>query len=519
MVSFARVQSNSRQALITLAIFGMALAVYLNFLTADYSYDAVASGILLYQQVLLGRWEQLFHRYHVLYLPAAATVERGVRAIGVEIDPLTLLQLLGTPFAAASVALYYRLARAIGLGTASAAICTVFFGGGFGFWFYATGGEPYPVATFFLLFSFLAAAQATAEAGRWRWIASGVSFGLAAGFHGACLLALPGLSILAWGRGRRPAVTYTLLATVAVVVLAYGARYAVVHAANRSASVATDASALSAEDWALRPQLFLEWRALAAWMAPRDVHMPDFPPDVVPAVTTALSLMMPLPLLLAFRSDRIRRDAAIGLAVWLVAMFLFFSVYCAGHPKFVSLQWAPLLLLIGLSSEQLAVWARARRVALVLLGALAVATVVLTFQVVLRQSRPEANPHLARARAIGRLTQSEDLVVHLGIGGNLNQNVYTRYFAVRRVLSLHDSAAGAGRGEPALRAMEARVVSEMARGRVVVLDDAVSASATSVEFERNHGLPEGSLARLFAAHGPARLGDDPASGPLWLLTR
>jgi hypothetical protein len=226
-----------------------------------------------------------------------------------------------------------------------------------------------------------------------------------------------------------------------------------------------------------------------------------------------------LPLVLAVRSDRIGRDAAIALAVWLAAAFTFFSMYYPGNSKFVSIQWAPLLLLIGLATEQLAAWPRAHRVVLALLAMLTVATVVLGFDLVRSQSRPDSNPHLSRARAIARVTQPDDLVVHLGTGDDRYQNVYARYFAGRRPLSLQECAAGTGGGESALRAIEAHVASAIGRGRVVVLDDAITHSPPTVFFERQHGIPEGSITRLLGAHGPVRIADDPASGPLWLLTR
>ena len=127
-----------RETLASLALFAIALSAYLAFLTAHYSYDAVASGLLLYQWMATGHVEQLFHRYHVLYLPVAAGAEMILSRIGLEVDPLTLLQMLNAPFAAGCVALYFRLARAFGIDGPLSAMLGMLLGGGFSAWYYAT---------------------------------------------------------------------------------------------------------------------------------------------------------------------------------------------------------------------------------------------------------------------------------------------------------------------------------------------------------------------------------------------
>jgi hypothetical protein len=104
----------NRDMLVSLSLFAVALSAYLAVPTAHFSYDAVASGILLYQWMASHAVGPLFHRYHVLYLPMAAGAEMVLKRFGSELDPLSLLQLLNAPFSAGSVALYYRLARAMG---------------------------------------------------------------------------------------------------------------------------------------------------------------------------------------------------------------------------------------------------------------------------------------------------------------------------------------------------------------------------------------------------------------------
>ena len=160
-------------------------------------------------------------------------------------------------------------------------------------------------------------------------------------------------------------------------------------------------------------------------------------------------------------------------------------------------------------------------VGLPLLGVLVAATVFCSFDLVRRQTDPASNAHLARARAIGRLTQPDDVVVHLGRGDDQFQNAYTPNFAARRSLSLEQSVArAAGSAGPSFEAIEASLRSAVAApGRVVVVADALQPGASSLEFERAHELPEGSLVRLFAAHDPQLWARDPAVGSLWVLTR
>ena len=189
-----RGHDRTRELLISLAIFVVALSIYLTFLTAHYSYDSVGGGILLYQWMAHGKVEQLFQRYHILYLAAAAGVEMILSRIGVELDPLTLLQLLSAAFAAGSIVVYHRLARALGLERALSAIAhRPSRRGLLAFWYYATTGESYPISIFFLLLAFLSAVQAPPR----RVAGCGPPFraygsGVATLFHGTCVLALPG---------------------------------------------------------------------------------------------------------------------------------------------------------------------------------------------------------------------------------------------------------------------------------------------------------------------------------------
>jgi hypothetical protein len=511
--------------LASLALFAVALSAYLAFLTVHYSYDAVASGILLYQWVIAGKVEPLFHRYHVLYLPFAAGVEWILTRIRIEVDPLTLLQVLNALFAAASVALYHRLARAFGLDGLGSAMLAVLFGGGFSYWYYATNGESYPISVFFLLLAFLSAAR-TPDGASWaRSCAPGVWIGLAAGFHGSCLLALPGLVVLSWpgGHDRRGyrRVAATILAAGLVLGGAYVVRYLVIQRTDPVSRLNEDASAFAGEEgWSIRPRLLDQWRSLAHSMAPADwPALPSSHPRVTRALDAGLLALTLVPLALLPGVDRIRRRPALAAAVWAAVSFVFFSSYFAGSPKFATYQWAPLLLLVGLARQQAAGRPSVRLATTAALAILVGANLYCSFDLVRRQTDVESNPHLTRARAIARLTEPDDLIVHLGRGEDQYQKVYTPYFAVRRSLALDPYfRAGATAGQP-LQALEARLVSAAAgSGRIVVLGDAVEPGPAGREFERAHGIQEGALSRFFAARRPRLLAEDPATGRVWMLT-
>ena len=513
----------TREHLVSLAIFAVALSIYLTFLTAHYSYDSVGGGILLYQWMAHGKVEQLFQRYHILYLAAAAGVEMILTRVGVELDPLTLLQLLSATFAAGSVAVFHRLARALGLGVGLSATLTVLLGGGFCFWYYATTGESYPISLFFLLLGFLSAVRA-APAASWRRSAlPGVWLGLAVCFHGTCVLALPGLVVVSWPSTDAPPRWRPVFGAMAATMLVIGIPYVTRYALRPGGVIGADASVFAAESgWTFPPRLLSEWRSLAYFMV-----FPDWPgfssghPGLAKLSGLSLLAMTLLPLTLLFKPDAVGRRHALAIGVWFAASFIFFSTYYPGTSKFAAYQWTPLLLLVGFAIQHIARQRTSRLVAVPLLATIVAVTVFCSFDLVRRQTDIESNAHLMRARAIGRLTQPDDVIVHLGRGADQFQNAYTPYFAARRSLSLEQSVARAHRtAAPTVASIEASVRSAVAAaGRVVVVSDALDSGASSLAFERDHRLPEGSLARMFAAHDPRLLGEDPAVGSLWVLTR
>jgi hypothetical protein len=123
------------------------------------------------------------------------------------------------------------------------------------------------------------------------------------------------------------------------------------------------------------------------------------------------------------------------------------------------------------------------------------------------------NPHLARARAIARLTEPDDVVVHLGRGESQYLKVYVPYFAVRRSIVLEPYFATQVDLDHSLRAVRTRLaVAAGGPGRVVVLPDAIGGDTPALDFERASGIPEGPIASLFKPYRPQPLGNDPAVG-------
>src|SRR5262249_43948094 len=108
-----------------IAIFAVSASVYLSLPTTHYSYDSVASGILLYQGLTAATTARLFPPSPALSPPAAAACDWLLRRIRSEVDPLTLLQVLSSVFAAASLAVHFRLARALGLRVATSTLLTL----------------------------------------------------------------------------------------------------------------------------------------------------------------------------------------------------------------------------------------------------------------------------------------------------------------------------------------------------------------------------------------------------------
>ena len=396
-----------------LFFFG-ALSLYLAYLTAQHSYDAVAGGILLYQWITSGEAAQLFHPYHILYLPFAALVDAALGKIGLAQDPLTLLQTLNTLFAAGAVALFYRVARKLSLDPLLSTALTTLFATIYCSWYYASNAEPYAPSIFFLMLAFLSALSLPAVANTARILRPGLWLGLAAGFHITCLLAAPALALAVWpGHNCEKPLRRPILALVAVAVVAlapYVASYLAFEEVDPFTGLTGELAATVDPGyrgkvwWSVDPRnLYQQWLGLgrAGTAAP-----------VLQLSLLALTLL-PLALLMPGR-ERARRLWM--LLAWFFAAFVFFSTYNTASDKFAAYQWAPLLLLAGFGIRALEGIKPLRVAAVSVVAGLAVATAAFNLGVLREQADPQNNPHLARARAIAANSGPDDVVVHLGRG-------------------------------------------------------------------------------------------------------
>jgi hypothetical protein len=445
-------------------------------------------------------------------------------------DPLTLLQSLNALFAAAALALFYRLARRLALDAPLSALLTALLGLGYAYWYYATNAESYPISIFFLILAFLSAQQLPSHPSPARIARPGVWLGLAIGFHVTCVLALPALLLAMWpGPSCEKPLRRVVIAFLAASLLAlapYAATYTYFDKTDPISGLADDLRATVDPGyrgkvwWSVEPDnVRRQWIGLAEAMAPAQQSAVSQP---YPTLSAGLRLgflaltLLPLALLLP-RRERARR--AFMLLAWLGPTFVFFSAYNTASAKFSAYQWIPLLLLIGLAIRSLRPMRFARLTALGLVVVLAAGTLFVSLETLRRQADRASNPHLARALAIRELTEPDDVVVHLGRGENQYQKVYTPYFAVRRSIVL-DSYFDRNRqsGEVSLGILGDRIREHMRLARrVLLLDDAAGATESRQEFEEFHGLEPGSLGRFFAGHRPRVAAEHPDLGRLWRL--
>lgn len=511
-------------------IFAVALSLFLALLTAHHSYDAVAGGVLLYQWIANGAAAQLFHPYHILYLPLGATLLALLDFLGLGPDPLTLLQTINAPFAAGALALFYALARRLGLERWLSVALVALFGTGSSYTYYASNAEPYAPSIFFLLLAFVSALALPAAAAPRRVARPGVWLGLAAGLHVTCLLALPALALAAWPGVncekplRRPWIVAA--AACAVVLAPYVFAYA--HFDHTDPLTGFKADLAKTVDpgyrgrvwWSVDPEnVFRQWRSLGEAQAPVE-H--EGARSSFPTGSRALALglwaltLLPVALLLPQREKA--RGAGM-LVVWFLATFVFFSAYNTASEKFASYQWAPLLLLAGLAVRSLKPLGRVHAAFGVLTLFLAAGTFLAGLDLSLQRADPRTNVHLARALALARHTEPDDLVVHLGRGANQYEKVYLPYFAVRRSLVLDRVFDKTRRGgQETLRLVGDRILEEQRlKHRVLLLADAAEQTRSRREFEEFHGLASGSLGQLFAAFRPRVAAEEPGLGRLWSL--
>jgi hypothetical protein len=527
----AKRRNHELDRLAAVVIFVAAVSLFFGFMTTHYSYDAVAGGVLLHDWIVKGEADKLFHKYHILYLPLAAAVAAGLTAMGVESDPLTLMQTINVLFAAGALSLFFLLARRLGIGRPIALIVTALYASGFSFWYYATDAEPYVVSIFFVMLAMLSALNVPAHAAVLsRLVRPGIWLGLAIGFHVTCVLALPALLLAIWpglccSRPYRRVVVVAVAAAV-VAVMPYAGVYAYFDGTDPITGLTKDLKKTVAprysktQWWSLQPgNVVSQLGSLGTSMVPKQRwNLEEAWPRLSGVVRWGLLALAMSPFALLARGAAPVRRIWMLLA-WFLATWLFFSMYNSGSIKFASYQWAPLLLLIGLGIDRMRSAPVAQRAAMGLAAALVIGVFANSFDLIRRQTDPASNPHLARATAIANHTEPDDVIVHLGEDDARYQKVYLPYFAVRRSMILPFCFNKDVReSQASLRLVGERVVEHMRQGRrVVLLRDVAEPTDTRRRFEALHGLPEDSLGELFGHFAPRRLANDPVLGDVWAL--
>ena len=520
-------------AVAEVGLFIALLALYLTFLTSHHSYDAVGGGVMLYRFMLHDSAIGIFHSYHLLYLPLGALFDWLLRPIGVELDPLTTMQLINAAAAAIAAVVFDRLARRLGHGPLVSAWLTLVFATGASYWYYATNAEPYPVSLCFLLAAFLVVRPAHGETSTRRLALGGVLLGLATAFHITCVVALPALILFTRrpaGSSWREAVRFGAVPTIvaaATVLTPYALNYALLAKTNLLNGLVTDLTATNGTDyrrtiwWSITgSNLLREWLAMASGIAPvRFQYVDSTWPAIAAMIRGVLLGLTLLPLILLRRSSREDEWPIAALTCWFGAAFLLFSTYNVASHKFVSYLWAPMLLLIGFA------WRSAARLPAIRLVGLAGAPVVALglllcgFDLARQQIDPGTNPHLARATAVARHTGTDDLVVHLGRGDNEYQRVYIPYFSVRTSAILDMMFNHTRRThESTFATLRTRIEQRLAAGHdVYLMSDVAEPGSDRDEFEVVHGLEAGSLQRFFEAFDARPVVEDPAFGRLWRI--
>ncbi|MEW6368553.1 MAG: DUF2723 domain-containing protein [Acidobacteriota bacterium] len=492
------------------------LAAHLAWITARYSFDAVAFAGLVHHAVY-GDFVSLWNEYHILYMPLAYGVLRILKALGWTPDALMVMQLLNAATTSLYLCLFARLLRDRTRNTGVSVAFMLFLGVTFAVWYYSTDPEVYPPAILFLLLTFGSALRALHTGSSWAAVMAAVFAGVAFGFHVTSILIVPFI-VMALILDRAPRQPWTRCAAhcgvfVAVFAVVSLAPYVLLYHGVFGSGVVTGLAELleravyqkawGGHRWFMgsgfRPDLELMGllRGVAADPEERSVGMVA----VVWAIRSAFLAMIAVALARARAMWRRHRWAVFIAVGWLMSSFIFFSSMNVGNLKFIGFQLVPLLVLCALAFSTLG----GQRVSA---AAVAFLAILLAFTNLLAAIRPyskiETNEDYRKSAFVRDHTNPEDLVVQMGGGANIAQKVYLPYFAARRGLILDfafrdQSVAPA----EALRRLAARFDSCWAAGGAVfVFSDVLEDDGLMRELWGRSGVPPEQLRSFFARYRP-----------------
>ena len=182
------------------ALIAAAALVYFAFLPVNYSFDGTVFSHMLRRALLTGDWLSMGQVHHLLYVPLAYWLYRGLMALaGYRVLEFFHLQMISLLFGAATLALADRFLRRLGLDLWRRLTGMAVIAFSFAFWFFSVDAEMHIPGLFFAMAGMLLLFR---EENRVPALAGAAAcFAAAAGFHLTNALAiLAALAFLAFRR-------------------------------------------------------------------------------------------------------------------------------------------------------------------------------------------------------------------------------------------------------------------------------------------------------------------------------
>ena len=182
------------------ALIAAVALVYFAFLPVSYSFDGTVFSHMLRRALLTGEWLSLGQVHHLLYVPLAYWLYRGLQAlVGYRVLEFFHLQMISLLFGAATLALAGRFMHRLGLDLWQRLAGMAVIAFSFAFWLFSVDAEMHIPGLFFAMAGMLLLSR---EENRSPALAAAAAcFAAAVGFHLTNTLAiLAALAILAFRR-------------------------------------------------------------------------------------------------------------------------------------------------------------------------------------------------------------------------------------------------------------------------------------------------------------------------------
>jgi len=467
--------------------------VFFAHLPVTYDFDGTVFSQMLRYTLVRGELVSALQPHHFLYFPLNHALYRILQAAtGYRVLEYFHLQLFSLMFGLGALFLVYLILARLVAVRVFAWLGTIAIAFSFGFWYYAVQAEVDMPALFFLLWGFYLLLED--RPGRARLVLAAVVLALAAGFHLTSVLISVSVGLVLLARRRPLRDAWVFFAVYGSIV----AGFLLVHFLLTGVDPLTGL-----------------WRYLFA--ANRLTgHQPGYWSRLSPATlvasleTVASGIVYP-----AVRGSGFL-SAAVLLLMAGVILWVAVRRRCGTFPRFALLWMFPHLLfftlwvpgnvgfklnvIVTLMILFVACLSRLSR-PLVRGGVLLVCTLLIPawqfFAVIQPADRAENNRPLQLARAVGRNTPAESVLVIAGCGSpaSIYGKIYVPYFGHRRVLIL-DWLLGRMGG---LAGVEERIRAEQQRGRVVyVLSELLVPGRASARLAADQGVSEREILDFFS---------------------